>query len=143
MLKDVLKNLRKANHLTQEDLADKVHVSRQSIAKWENGESIPDIYNIQELANVFHVSIDSLLEADTLDACNVPPKGKYMFGYVTIDENGCIQLPEECLDTFHFTTGQQLLLFGDIKQGLALCNPNEFEQFAQELMNLKKGKNHD
>lgn len=43
MINENLKSLRKINQYTQEELAEKLNVSRQSIAKWESGESIPDI----------------------------------------------------------------------------------------------------
>lgn len=53
--------LRKANKLSQEQLAEKVNVSRQSISKWESGETIPEIERIIELSKIFHVSTDYLL----------------------------------------------------------------------------------
>lgn len=42
--------LRKANKMTLEEVADKINVSRQAVAKWENGDSIPDIVNCVSLA---------------------------------------------------------------------------------------------
>ncbi|SER45093.1 DNA-binding transcriptional regulator, XRE-family HTH domain [Streptococcus gallolyticus] len=56
-----LKWLRQMNHLTQEQLALKVGVSRESIAKWENGKMEPTIESIVKLADVFEVSVDELL----------------------------------------------------------------------------------
>ena len=53
--------LRKANNLSQEQLAEKVGVSRQSISKWEAGETIPELERIIELSKVFNVSTDFLL----------------------------------------------------------------------------------
>ncbi|MEA4994312.1 MAG: helix-turn-helix transcriptional regulator [Oscillibacter sp.] len=53
--------LRKANNLSQEQLAEKVSVSRQSISKWESGETTPEIERIIELSKVFNVSTDYLL----------------------------------------------------------------------------------
>lgn len=54
--------LRKANALSQEDLAEKIDVSRQSISKWELGDSIPDSDKIIALSNIFGVSTDYLLK---------------------------------------------------------------------------------
>lgn len=52
--------------LTQEQFAEKLYVSRQAVSKWESGRGMPDIINLQQLASLFHVSIDSLLQDDTL-----------------------------------------------------------------------------
>lgn len=56
-----LSKLRKEANLTQEDLAEKCDVSRQAVAKWESGESIPDIYKISQVAKLFEVSIEELI----------------------------------------------------------------------------------
>ena len=61
--------LRKSNGMSQEALAEKINVSRQSISKWESGETIPEIGHIIELSKVFGVSTDYLLlygEAESL-----------------------------------------------------------------------------
>lgn len=54
--------LRKQNNLTQEELAEKLNVSRQSVSKWEMGTSIPDINKILLISEVFGVNIDYLLK---------------------------------------------------------------------------------
>lgn len=69
---DNLRKLRKARKLSQEDLADKVNVSRQSVSKWENSESYPEMNNILELCKIFHCNIndlvnDSIIDIDSLD----------------------------------------------------------------------------
>jgi len=51
---------RKALQLTQEELADKVHVSKSAIAKWETNGGIPDRDNLKKLSEVMHVSVDDL-----------------------------------------------------------------------------------
>lgn len=61
MLSEKIKTLRKTNNLTQEDLAEKLNVSRQAITKWESGVGTPDIGNIQAIARLFGVSMDELL----------------------------------------------------------------------------------
>ena len=62
ILADKILNLRKKNGWSQEELAEMVGVSRQSISKWEGAQSIPDIGKIIELAAVFGVSTDYLLK---------------------------------------------------------------------------------
>lgn len=56
--------LRKKLNITQEDLADKVGVSRQTISKWELGETSPDLKQAKELSKVFNVSLDELIDND-------------------------------------------------------------------------------
>lgn len=56
-----LKFLRKKQGLTQEELAEKLNVSRQSVTKWESGNAIPDIEKIKEIAYIFLISVDSLI----------------------------------------------------------------------------------
>ncbi len=69
---DNLKNLRKSKKLSQEDLAEKIQVSRQSVSKWETGDAYPSMNNILELCKIFHCHIndlvnDSILDIDSLD----------------------------------------------------------------------------
>ena len=50
--------------LSQEALAEKVYVTRQTISNWENGKSYPDIHSLLLLSSVFHVTIDQLIKGD-------------------------------------------------------------------------------
>ena len=60
MINENLRKLRIYNKYTQEDIAEKLGVSRQSVAKWENGESIPDINKCMELAKLYDVTLDAI-----------------------------------------------------------------------------------
>ena len=53
--------LRKANNMKQNELADKLYVTHQAVSKWENGKSIPQIEILYDLTQLFNVSIDYLL----------------------------------------------------------------------------------
>lgn len=57
-VKDKIKQLRISKNLTQQQLADKMHVTKQAISKWEKGKSIPDIASIELLSDFFGVSVD-------------------------------------------------------------------------------------
>ena len=57
-------DLRKASGLSQEELADKIGVARQTISKWELGETSPDIKQAKELSKIFNVSLDELTDND-------------------------------------------------------------------------------
>ena len=56
--------LRKAHNLSQEELASKLGVSRQAVSKWERSESSPDTDNLIQLASLYNISIDELLNGD-------------------------------------------------------------------------------
>lgn len=53
--------LRKNNEMSQEQFAELLNVSRQSVSKWERGETLPDIYNLEAISKLFKVSIDSMV----------------------------------------------------------------------------------
>jgi transcriptional regulator with XRE-family HTH domain len=59
-----IKELRKAQNINQDDLAEKLFVSRQTISNWENDKSYPDIQSVLLLSEIFSVSIDNLLKGD-------------------------------------------------------------------------------
>ena len=63
-----LKKYRTLKNLTQEDIAEYLHVTPQSVSKWERGESYPDITFLPALANIFETSIDILISMDTIRA---------------------------------------------------------------------------
>ena len=59
-----LKKRRSELNLTQQEVAKKLHVTRQTISNWENGKSYPDLDMLIEISDVYQVSIDSLLKGD-------------------------------------------------------------------------------
>ena len=71
MFKDNLLELRKLNDMSQEELADLIGVSRQTLSKYETGESLPDIEKCKLIADIFGVSIDDLLNYDPKDSENL------------------------------------------------------------------------
>ncbi len=56
-----IKQLRKLSGMTQEQLAEKLNVSRQALSKWENGTSMPDIESVVRISTLFQISLDELL----------------------------------------------------------------------------------
>lgn len=59
--KDILLELRKKNNLTQDELAEKLFISRQAVSRWESGETIPNTETLKMLSALFNVSINTLL----------------------------------------------------------------------------------
>lgn len=56
-----IRQIRNENKLTQEEMSQKIHVTRQAVSNWENGKNLPDIGMLVEIANTFHVSLDWLI----------------------------------------------------------------------------------
>ena len=63
--------LRKHFGYSQEELADAIGVSRQAVSKWERGESSPDTDNLIELARLYHISLDELVNGDAIPEKNI------------------------------------------------------------------------
>lgn len=59
-----LKNARMQSGLTQENVAEKINVSRQTISNWENEKSYPDIVSVIQLSDLYSISLDVLLKGD-------------------------------------------------------------------------------
>ena len=138
MFKDNLVQLRKAHEMTQEDLAEKIGVSRQSVAKWEAGDSLPDIDRCKSIAETFGVSLDDLTNYEPEDNMGllVPPKGKHLFGMVKVGEKGQIVIPAKARKIFNIEAGDQLLILGDEGQGLAVVKAKDFLKLADTLRSL-------
>ncbi|MBQ7434082.1 MAG: helix-turn-helix domain-containing protein [Lachnospiraceae bacterium] len=115
-------SLRKSYQMTQEELAEKLNVSRQTLAKWEREESEPDLQSMMRMSELFHVSIDDLIHYDKEEhmGIEIPPKGKHFFGSVTVGERGQIVIPQKARKVFHIEPGDHLLIFGDEERGLAV-----------------------
>ena len=141
MFKDNLVHLRKIKQLTQEDVADKVGVSRQAVAKWESGETVPDLDKCRLLAELFGVTLDDLanFEPEENYGLGVPPKGKHMFGMVTVGDKGQIVIPVKARKLFEISAGDQLVIVGDEGQGLAILKPEYFLSMAQMIEKEKTG----
>ena len=121
MFKDNLISLRKMNHLSQEELAEKLGISRQTLSKYETGESIPDIEKCKVIADYFEVSIDDLVNySEKETGLLVPPKGKHLFGMVKMGDKGQIVIPAKARKIFDLKPGDNLIVLGDEAQGLAI-----------------------
>lgn len=121
MFQENLISLRKINDLSQEELAERIGVSRQTLSKYETGESVPDIEKCKQLADVFGVSLDDLVNYDSCEeSLPVPPKGKHMFGMVKVGEKGQIVIPAKARKIFDIHPGDNLVILGDEASGLAI-----------------------
>ncbi len=140
MFKDNLVQMRKVLQMTQEDIAEKLGVTRQSVAKWEAGDSIPDLDKCKQLADIFGVSLDDLANYEPEDNLGlaVPPKGKHLFGMVTVGDKGQIVIPAKARKLFDISPGDQLVVLGDDAQGIAVVKSESFLSLANMVNKLKK-----
>ena len=87
--------------MSQEQLAEAVGVSRQTISKYETGEALPDIDKCKIMAELFDVSLDDLVNYDKqASGLGIPPKGKHMFGLVKVGDKGQIVIPAKARKIF-------------------------------------------
>lgn len=134
MFSENLISLRKLKNISQKELAEKLNVSRQTISKWETGESLPNIEKTKILAELFNVSIDDLVNFEkTPHSLGIPPKGKYAFGVVTVGEKGQITLPAKARKIFDINPGDNLILLGDETQGIGIIKEEDFLALVQHL----------
>ncbi len=71
---EFLKQLRLKHNLTQRELAEKMHVTHQAVSRWENGKSIPDIDVLRQLANLYQISIDEIVNSQLHEEEKSQPK---------------------------------------------------------------------
>ena len=139
MFSENLTELRKLHNMSQEELAEKIGVSRQTLSKYETGESLPDIEKCRLLAEVFGVSIDDLISysRDNSMGLNVPPKGKYIFGMVKVGDKGQIVIPAKARKVFDIKPGDNLIVLRDEGQGIAIIKEKgllDLIQTAKEIL---------
>ncbi len=135
MFNENLVQLRKLNQMTQEDVAEKVGVSRQAVAKWESGETSPDINSCVVLAEIFGVSLDDLVnwQNDENLGLSAPPKGKHLFGIVTVGDKGQIVIPAKARKIFNINPGEKVVVLGDEGQGIAIVKAQDFLNLANMI----------
>lgn len=132
MFAENLAALRKLQKITQEELAEKAGITRQTLSKYETGESLPDISVCSRLAQALEVTIDDLVNFDQT-LLPIPPKGKHLFGVVRVGENGQVVLPAKARKVFDINPGDNLIVLGDESQGIAIVKQQSFFEFASEL----------
>lgn len=132
MIGENLQYIRKRKNWSQEYLAEKIGVTRQTIANWENGDSVPDLELAGRLSQELDVPLDELVNAP-LQGATGNLHGKHIFGLVTVGDKGQIVIPVRARQVFHIQPGDQLMVLGDENQGLALIDAR-FLLKATEVM---------
>lgn len=134
MICENLVALRKMHGFSQEEVAEHIGVSRQALAKYENGDTAPDIERCIQLAELYNVSLDDLANYSERDAgLPLPPKGKHIFGAVTVGEKGQIVIPKKARKIFNINAGDSLIVLGDEAQGIALVKADDMLSMVQQI----------
>ena len=144
MLKENLISLRKLRAVSQEEVAFAAGVSRQAYAKWEKGEALPDIERCRALSEYYGITIDALIE-NPKEFSGRPlapaPKGKHIFGMVTVNDRGQVVVPQKARELFSLKSGSRLVVLADEEEGLALIPAESFEQKMELINRLKSLEN--
>ncbi len=138
MLSDNLTMLRRMHGYSQEEIAEKIGISRQAYAKWESGLTVPDIEKCSLLARVYGTTLDGLVKTETVDGVGtIPPapKGKSIWGSVTVNDRGQIVIPKDAREKYGLTGGRRLIVIGD-EAGIALLPAETFEEQLRRAMDL-------
>ena len=150
MFQDNLISLRKLHGFSQDELAEKIGVTRQTLSKYETGESLPDIERCKRLADIFGVSMDDLVNYEKTDRENlgleVPPKGKHVFGMVKVGDKGQIVIPANARKIFDIQPGDNLLILGDEEQGIAILKEKSFLEhlrLMERMRHMESGEKSD
>lgn len=130
-----IKYFRKCIGYTQEQLAEALHISRQTLAKWENDEVPPNIDDCIRMQEIFDISLENLVrEMTEEELMDVTPRGKHIFGLVTVGERGQVVLPKKCREIFDINPGDKMIVLGDENQGIAMMKADQVEFFHKMAM---------
>lgn len=86
--KEILREIREKNNLTQSEMADKLMITRQAVSRWENGETIPNTETLKIISREFNVSINTLLGQPENLVCQCCGMPLYEDGVISREENG-------------------------------------------------------
>ena len=89
------------------------------------------------LAGIFGVSLDDLANYESKEnlGLGIPPRGKHLFGLVTVGDKGQIVIPVQARRVFRINPGDQLMVLGDEDRGIALMDAKFFMQVAEVMQN--------
>ena len=127
--KDVIFKLRTTNGLSQDELAEKVYVTRQAVSRWENGETVPNVETLKLLSKLFNVSINTLLGSPqqlVCQCCGMPLQDDS----ISKEKDGLFN-EEYC--KWCYADGDFTMDFW--KQYINLGGKEKFDEFKQQIIN--------
>ena len=133
-----LRSLRNRNNWSLEYVAERLEVSRQAVAKWENGDSLPDVMKCDALASLYDVTLTDLIRHnEETEGIPIGPAGQHIFGIVPVGARGQIVLPKKARDLLNIETGDTLIVLGDTNPastGIALIDSEAFMRMTGNMM---------
>ena len=138
--------LRNAHGMSQEEVAEKIDISRQAYAKWEAGMTVPDIEKCRRLADLYGVTIDGLIRSETIDGKETilpAPREKNIWGSVTVNERGQLVIPKAPREKFGLTGGQRLIVLSEDMEGIALVPAEIFEAKMKKAMEYASARQEE
>lgn len=133
-----LRSLRNRNNWSLEYVAERLEISRQAVAKWENGDSLPDVMKCDALASLYDVTLTDLIRHnEETEGIPIGPAGKHIFGIVPVGARGQIVLPKKARDLLNIETGDTLIVLGDTNPastGIALIDSEAFMRMIGNMM---------
>ncbi len=144
MLKDNLVVLRNCKGISQEEISEIVGISRQAYAKWEKGDTVPDIEKCTLLAQYYEITIDDLVhfKSEQLGMVIPPgPKGKHICGTSTINEKGQIVIPKTARELLNIQKGDSFIVLVDEIEGIALVKTKTFEEKMKHIQSAAYREN--
>lgn len=139
MLAENLILLRNMKGMSQEQIAEVIGISRQSYAKWEQGETVPDIEKCDRLAKFYDITIDALLhQENTVGNTRLAPAppGKHLWGTVTIGSKGQIVIPKAARDIFNLNSGDRLIVAAKMVRSVSQMKFRECLRMQKMRMDL-------
>ena len=124
--KDVILSLRTKNGLSQDELAEKVFITRQAVSRWETGEAVPDTEKVIQLSRIFHVTTDYLL----LDIDEAPQSAASAENNRETEQRAAEKRMKRQSMRMHF--GWFLLIFGIISLNATLVGAGLYAQTLTE-----------
>ena len=143
MLNDNIVMLRNINGYSQEEVAEKIGISRQAYAKWEKGETIPDIERCLKLAELYDTTLDALVKFEGKIGNTVlapGTKGKHIFGTAKVNDRGQIVIPKKARELFGINCGDDLVVLADEAEGIAIIKAEIFEKRLNDTWSRMKAE---
>lgn len=129
---DQLSKARKEKEFTQEELAEKLNLSRQTILRWEKNQVFPDISNLKAVAQVLDVSFDYLLGADKI---NKVPSSKLNLIDVLVGKEARLVIYEESLDNYLAIYDKKCLVL-DIEEDMVQVQYTDKNELRMKVIPL-------
>lgn len=124
-----LRAFRKQKEFSQEYLAEKMNVSRQTISKWENGTAMPDLKKLTDLASLFDVSMDELLGTSAPD-------------YKTsVSDNAELEILKQAFDEYKAKNKKTIIIFGAVSTALVVALIFTTVNLSNSIANLQSRVN--